>query len=84
MNSQHLHYQIAILSFANWTVAALLTAVIGSYALIFSHLDFGRPSDIWLCLLWGLGVPVLGGQFASITPASLASNLGVNVVKPSS
>jgi hypothetical protein len=40
-----------------------------------SHLDFGRPGDIWLCILWDLGLPSVS-QFAQATPSSLAGRLG--------
>ena len=81
MESQHLRFQIAALSLASWTVAGLLTAAVGSYVLVFSHLDFGRPSDLWLCLLWGMGLPAVGGQLTLAAPSSLAGSLGVNLIK---
>ncbi len=81
VESHRLRFQIAALSIASWIVSALLVTTVGSYLLIFSHLDFGRVNDFWLCFLWGLGLPIVGGQLSQATPASLASGLGVSVMK---
>jgi hypothetical protein len=80
--TQRLRFEIAVLSLATWSVAALLTILVGSYVLVLSHLDFGRTNDFVMCLFWGLGLPTVGSQLAQATPASLASSLGVNLPKP--
>lgn len=79
--SQHVRYQIAVLSLASWGVAALLTALVGSYALVFSHLDFGRTSDLFFCLFWGLGLPSTTAVLAQATPTSVAATVGVTLPK---
>jgi len=81
--SQRMQFQIEVLSWATWAVAALITVLVGSYLLVIANLDFGRASDLWLCFFWGLGLPAAGSQLSQATPSSLAGSLGINLVKPS-
>lgn len=77
---ERLNMQINLLSFAGWAIAAMLTIMVGSYVMVISHLDFGRPTDLWLCLFWGLGLPTVT-QLSQATPSTVAANVGVILPK---
>jgi hypothetical protein len=80
MDSERLNVQINVLSFASWALAALLTTLVGSYVMVLSHLDFGSPGDLWLCLFWGFGLPTVT-QLSQATPTSIAGSVGVTLPK---
>lgn len=59
---------------------AVVTSIVGSYVMVLSRLDFGRPTDLWLCLIWGFGLPTVT-QITQATPSSLAASFGVSLPK---
>jgi hypothetical protein len=74
---EHLRFEISTLNLASWLLVAVLTSFVGSYAMVISHLDFGRPLDFVLAFLWGLGLPSVGAQLAQLTPSTIATGIGV-------
>ncbi len=79
-DSDHLRFQISVLSLALWVYAGLLSWVAGSFLLVLNHLDFGRPWDYAWCLGWGLGLPA-ASQLAQATPTTISASLGVTLAK---
>lgn len=80
LSSERIAMQVNVLSITSWVVAALLTTMVGSYVMVFSHSDFGRLNDLWLCLFWGLGLPTVT-QLSQATPTSVAGMIGVTLPK---
>lgn len=70
---------ITLISWVFW----LFVSMVGGYAaLIMNDLSFGMKEDYLICLLWGFGIGVGGEQLKALSPASIATSIGVVVPKP--
>jgi hypothetical protein len=63
---------------AAWLLWAVAAGLVGIVMLVLQNSGFGWI-DLAYCFLWGLGVPVSGSAFQALTPATVASNIGLNV-----
>jgi hypothetical protein len=80
---EQLSIEIRDLSGIAWLVFGGLAVAVGAYVLIISNLGFGVPSDYFVCLFWGFGLPVGGQQLAQSTVGSVGSILGISLPKTS-
>jgi hypothetical protein len=74
---RRLEADIRTLSLASWTFVALLTVALGTYTLVLKDPSFGRPADLLICLLWGFGLPAVGGQGLQSLPATSPASVSV-------
>ena len=63
------------LNVGSWLAVASLSALVGWYALVWNNLGFGLPGDYVECVLWGFGLPTVGQQLVTLTPATLRTSL---------
>ena len=80
---EQLSIEIRHLSEIAWLVFGGLAVALGVYVLIINNLGFGVPSDYFVCLFWGFGLPVGGQQLATSTVGSVSSVLGISLPKTS-
>jgi hypothetical protein len=80
---QQLSIEIRDLSTVTWLVFGALATCVGTYILIISNLGFGVPSDYFICLFWGFGLPVGSQQLVQSTVGSVGTALGVSVPRAS-
>jgi hypothetical protein len=78
---EQLVVEIRHLSSVVWLVFGGLATALGAYILVVSNLGFGVPSDYFVCLFWGFGLPVGGQQLLQSTVGSVGTALGVSVPK---
>jgi hypothetical protein len=76
--SVELQAHVTRLSAAGWFFMLAVTALAGSYILIFGpgNAGFGTVPDYIKCVLWGLGLPA-GTQLMQATTGSIATSWGV-------
>lgn len=80
---EQLSIEIRNLSAIAWLVFGALATCVGTYVLIISNLGFGVPSDYFVCLFWGFGLPVGGQQLVQSTIGSVGTALNIGVPKAS-
>jgi hypothetical protein len=78
---QALSLDIRRISIVAWLLIMLISTIVGSYVIILQNLGFGLASDYFLCLFWGIGLPVGGSQLLQITGTGITTTLGVTVPK---
>jgi hypothetical protein len=78
---EQLAIEVRNLSAIAWLVFGGLATVVGVYVLIISNLGFGVPSDYFVCLFWGFGLPVGSQQLVQSTIGSVGTAVGVSVSK---
>jgi type II secretory pathway pseudopilin PulG len=74
---KQLRMRIALDGLLAWGFIGTVTALAGTYILVFSNPGFGTCLDLLGCLLWGLGLPT-GTLLASTTTSSIATTLNVS------
>lgn len=70
--------QLDFVNAAVWTVLLAASVLVGCEVVVFKN-GFGAPTDYLACFLWGFGVPLSGTQLMSLTPKSVATNLGISI-----
>lgn len=75
--SEKYRSEVVLLGAVSWGVILVGTILAGTAALILPDKDFGRINDYVVCLLWGLGVPVAGGQITSLGADAVRTALSV-------
>jgi hypothetical protein len=78
---QRLVTQIEALSFTVWWAYLALTTVAGIAILIINNAGFGTPMDLVFCLFWGFGLPVTLDKLVQLSPATVATPLGITLPK---
>lgn len=74
---EKLGYEILLLGALSWGVILVTTMLVGMVALVLPDRGFGQWQDYVICLLWGLGVPVAGGQLTSLGADSVRTAIKV-------
>ena len=75
--SERIRFQVSAYSLATWTFVAMVTFVVGAYALVLARPEFGRVQDYVVAFLWAFGLPSAAAQLAQLSPNALAASLGV-------
>ncbi|CAN7572233.1 hypothetical protein LJR219_004165 [Phenylobacterium sp. LjRoot219] len=75
--SERIRFQISSYSLATWLFVALITFVVGAYALVLARPEFGRVQDYVVSFLWAFALPSAAAQLAQLSPSSLAASMGV-------
>ncbi|WP_316189877.1 hypothetical protein [Bradyrhizobium sp. SZCCHNS1054] len=73
--------EIRNLSLLSWVIFGVLSVAIGSYVLVLNNLSFGTTTDLFLCFLWGFGIPAGGAQLTQLSAGSIAGVLGFQLPK---
>lgn len=75
--SERIRFQISTYSLATWLFVALITFVVGAYALVLARPEFGRVQDYVVSFLWAFALPSAAAQLAQLSPNSLSASVGV-------
>lgn len=78
--SERIRFQTGSYSLATWAFVAMVTFVVGAYALVLARPEFGRTQDYVVAFLWAFGLPSAAAQLAQLAPNGLAS---LGVARPS-
>jgi hypothetical protein len=83
LSSQYLSWEIGQIYTKGWLIWGVLTWLGGVAVLILINPGFGTPLDLLFCLFWGFGLPAGIDKLQQLSPASVASSIGVTVPKAS-
>lgn len=75
--SERIRFQVGSYSLATWLFVALITFVVGAYALVLARPEFGRVQDFVVSFLWAFGLPSAAAQLAQLSPNALSAVIGV-------
>lgn len=78
---QRLVTQIEALNLRIWWAYLALTTVAGIAILIINNAGFGTAMDFVFCLFWGFGLPVTLDKLVQLSPAAVATPLGISLPK---
>jgi hypothetical protein len=74
---QRVSWQIAQLSWLLWAAWGILTWIVGAAWLIVTNPGFGTSLDMFVCLLWGFGLPTTLDQLQKLGPGGIATSMGL-------
>ncbi|WP_156460873.1 hypothetical protein [Sphingomonas sp. Leaf339] len=81
LSVRQLDFELNELNLTGWMAFSLISIMVGYVVLVALNPAFGSWQDLVLCALWGFGLPTAGQQLNVLTPGSVVTNLGVNLLR---